>query len=40
MGEPAEEPQVELDVGDAEATEVELEQPEEENVPRGTSVGG
>ena len=37
MGEPAEEPQFELDVGDAEATEVELEQPEEENVPRGTT---
>jgi len=36
MGEPAEEPQFELDVGDAEATEVELEQPEEKNVPRGT----
>ena len=37
MGEPAEEPQFELDVGDAEATEVELEQPEEEDVPRGTT---
>ena len=37
MGEPAEEPQFELDVGDAEATEVELEQPEKENVPRGTT---
>ena len=37
MGEPAEEPQFELDVGDAEATEVELEQPEEGNVPRGTT---
>ena len=37
MGEPAEEPQFELDVGDAEATEVELEQPGEENVPRGTT---
>ncbi len=35
MGEPAEEPQFELDVGDAEATEVEIEQPEED-VPRGT----
>ena len=33
MGEPAEEPQFELDVGDAEATEVEIEQPEED-VPR------
>ena len=31
------EPQFELDVGDAEETEVELEQPEEEDVPRGTS---
>ena len=38
MAEPAEEGQFELDVGDAEATEVELEQPEEENVPRGTTV--
>ena len=37
MAEPAEEGQFELDVGDAEATEIELEQPEEENVPRGTS---
>jgi len=37
MGEPAEEGQFELDVGDAEATEVELKQPEEENVPRGTT---
>ena len=37
MGEPAEEGQFELDVGDAEATEIELEQPEEENVPRGTT---
>ena len=38
MAEPAEEGQFELDVGDAEATEVELEQPEEEeDVPRGTS---
>jgi len=37
MAEPAEEGQFELDVGDAEATEVELEQPEEKNVPRGTS---
>ena len=36
MGEPAEEPQFELDVGDAEATEVEIEQPEED-VPRGTT---
>tara|TARA_R100001015_G_C4632988_1_gene197299 strand:+ start:3701 stop:4621 length:921 start_codon:yes stop_codon:yes gene_type:complete len=35
MGEPAEEPQFELDVGDAEATEVEIEQPEED-VPRET----
>ena len=35
MGKPAEEPQFELDVGDAEATEVEIEQPEED-VPRGT----
>tara|TARA_R100001086_G_scaffold153833_1_gene81997 strand:- start:344 stop:1267 length:924 start_codon:yes stop_codon:yes gene_type:complete len=31
------EPQFELDVGDAEETEVELEQPEEKDVPRGTS---
>jgi len=31
------EPQFELDVGDAEETEVELEQPEKEDVPRGTS---
>jgi len=37
MAEPAEEGQFELDVGDAEATEVELKQPEEENVPRGTT---
>ena len=37
MAEPAEEGQFELDVGDAEATEVELEQPEEEDVPRGTT---
>ena len=37
MAEPAEEGQFELDVGDAEATEVELEQPEKEDVPRGTS---
>lgn len=42
MAEPAEEGQFELDVGDAEATEIELEQPEEaeepeKNVPRGTS---
>tara|TARA_R100001440_G_scaffold2563_1_gene7201 strand:- start:942 stop:1877 length:936 start_codon:yes stop_codon:yes gene_type:complete len=37
MAEPAEKGQFELDVGDAEATEVELKQPEEENVPRGTS---
>ena len=37
MAEPAEEGQFELDVGDAEATEIELEQPEEENVPRGTT---
>ena len=36
MGEPAEEPQFELDVGDAEATEVEIEQPEQD-VPRGTT---
>ena len=31
------EPQFELDVGDAEETEVELEQPEKEDVPRGTT---
>jgi len=37
MAEPAEEGQFELDVGDAEATEIELEQPEEKDVPRGTS---
>lgn len=37
MANAAEEAQFELDVGDAEATEVELEQPEEKNVPRGTS---
>ena len=37
MADAAEEAQFELDVGDAEATEVELEQPEEKNVPRGTS---
>ena len=37
MAEPAEEGQFELDVGDAEATEVELEQPEEKDVPRGTT---
>ena len=41
MAEPAEEGQFELDVGDAEATEIELEQPEEaeepeKDVPRGT----
>lgn len=37
MANAAEETQYELDVGDAEETEVELEQPEE-NVPRGTIV--
>lgn len=37
MADAAEEAQFELDVGDAEATEVELEQPEEKDVPRGTS---
>lgn len=39
MAEPAEEGQFELDVGDAEATEIELEEPEkpQKNVPRGTS---
>lgn len=36
MANAAEEGQFELDVGDAEATEIELEQSEKENVPRGT----
>ena len=38
MGEPAEEPQFELDVGDAEETEVELEQPEETPEPEEPAV--
>ena len=38
MGEPAEEPQFELDVGDAEETEVELEQPEEASEPEEPAV--
>tara|TARA_R110001592_G_scaffold274704_1_gene541681 strand:+ start:630 stop:1547 length:918 start_codon:yes stop_codon:yes gene_type:complete len=37
MADAAEEAQFELDVGDAEATEVELDQPEEKDVPRGTT---
>jgi len=37
MADAAEEAQFELDVGDAEETEVELQQPEEQkDVPRGT----
>ena len=38
MGEPAEEPQFELDVGDAEETEVKLEQPEEASEPEEPAV--
>ena len=37
MADAAEEAQFELDVSDAEETEVELEQPEEKDVPRGTT---